>query len=144
MIQRCSRVPALIAANVESGGNGAVTGGTRLGDPVAIGASGSAENAYYMGYYGCKEAASVDVYKRQGVVLSVMTGLKGILGLPFFLARVMPQAFLYVPVWCLLLLWGIRRNGRLRIPALLMVLAFVAAGSACEVWLNPCFLGMAG
>lgn len=59
VIQRCSRVPALIAANVESGGNGAVTGGTRLGDPVAIGASGSAENAYYMGYYGCKEAASV-------------------------------------------------------------------------------------
>ncbi len=37
VIQRCSRVPALIAANVESGGNGAVTGGTRLGDPVAIG-----------------------------------------------------------------------------------------------------------
>ena len=78
-----------------------------------------------------------------GVVLSVMTGLKGILGLPFFLASVMPQAFLYVPVWCLLL-WGIRRNGRLRIPALLLVLAFVAAGSACEVWLNPFFLGMAG
>ena len=43
-----------------------------------------------------------------GVVLSVMTGLKGILGLPFFLASVMPQAFLYVPVWCLLLLWGIK------------------------------------
>lgn len=79
-----------------------------------------------------------------GVVLSVMTGQKGILGLPFFLASVMPQAFLYVPVWCLLLMWGIRRNGRLRIPALLLVLAFVAAGSACEVWLNPYFLTMTG
>ena len=79
-----------------------------------------------------------------GVVLSVMTGQKGILGLPFFLASVMPQAFLYVPVWCLLLMWGIRRNGRLRIPALLLVLAFVAAGSACEVWLNPYFLSMTG
>lgn len=79
-----------------------------------------------------------------GVVLSVMTGQKGIMGLPFFLASVMPQALFYVPVWCLLLLWGIRRNGRLRIPALLLVLAFVAAGSACEVWLNPYFLGPAG
>lgn len=79
-----------------------------------------------------------------GVVLSVMTGQKGILGLPFFLASVMPQAFLYVPVWCLLLMWGIRRNGRLRIPALLLVLAFVAAGSACEVWLNPFFMGLTG
>ena len=44
----------------------------------------------------------------------------------------------------LLLTWGIRRNGRLRIPALLLVLAFVAAGSACEVWLNPYFLSMTG
>lgn len=79
-----------------------------------------------------------------GVVLSVMTGQKGILGLPFFLASVTPQAFFYVPVWCLLLMWGIRRNGRLRIPALLLVLAFAAAGSACEVWLNPIFMGLTG
>lgn len=79
-----------------------------------------------------------------GVVLSVMTGQKGIMGLPFFLASVMPQALFYVPVWCLLLTWGLKRNGRLRIPALLLVAAFVAAGSACEVWLNPYFLGAAG
>ncbi len=59
MVQEYSKIPALIAANVESGGNGAVSGGVRIGDPVAIGASHNPENAYYMGYYGCKEAAAV-------------------------------------------------------------------------------------
>lgn len=57
--QKACKVPALIAANVESGGNGAVAGGTYIGDPVAIGASHNDENAYYMGYMGCKEAAAV-------------------------------------------------------------------------------------
>ena len=59
IIQKASKVPAVIAANIEAGGNGGVGGGTRLGDPVAIGATGNKENAYYMGYYGCKEAAAI-------------------------------------------------------------------------------------
>lgn len=58
-IQKYSKVPALIAANIESGGNGGVGGGVRIGDPVAIGATGDSSNAYAMGYYGCKEAAAV-------------------------------------------------------------------------------------
>lgn len=79
-----------------------------------------------------------------GVVISLMTGQKGIMGLPFFVASVMPQVLFYVPVWCLLLLWGLKRNGRLRFLALFLLLIFVAAGSACEVWLNPWFLGLMG
>lgn len=75
-----------------------------------------------------------------GVILSVMTGQKGLMGLPFFLVTMMPQALIYIPVWCMLLLWGIRRNGRLRLLALVLILALVAVGSACEVWLNPLFL----
>ncbi|MBP3888896.1 MAG: glycosyl hydrolase family 3 [Cellulosilyticum sp.] len=58
-IQNTSKVPALIAANVEGGGNGAVKGGTQVGNPVAIGATQNKENAYYLGYHGCKEAAAV-------------------------------------------------------------------------------------
>ena len=59
VIQNSSRIPALIAANIESGGNGGVTGGTHLGEPVAVGATQNPENAYYMAYYGCREAAAV-------------------------------------------------------------------------------------
>lgn len=58
-IQNSSRIPALIAANVEGGGNGAVSGGTRIGDEIAVAATGKSENAYALGYYGCKEAAAV-------------------------------------------------------------------------------------
>lgn len=58
-IQHNSKIPALIAANVEAGGNGAVLGGTKLGEGIAVAATGKLENAYYMGYYGCKEAAAV-------------------------------------------------------------------------------------
>lgn len=53
------KIPALIAANIEGGGNGGVDGGTKIGDGIAIAATENKENAYYMGYYGCKEAASI-------------------------------------------------------------------------------------
>ena len=59
IIQKASKIPALIAANVEGGGNGAMSGGTKIGDGIAISATQNPENAYYLGYYGCKEAAAV-------------------------------------------------------------------------------------
>ena len=58
-IQRTSKIPALIAANVEAGGNGAVSGGTKLGEGIACGATGDPQSAYYMGKYGCREAAAI-------------------------------------------------------------------------------------
>ena len=58
-IQRASKIPALIAANVEAGGNGAVSGGTKLGEGIACGATNDPESAYYMGKYGCREAAAI-------------------------------------------------------------------------------------
>ncbi|MGN1307862.1 MAG: glycoside hydrolase family 3 protein [Faecousia sp.] len=58
-IQQSSKIPALIAANVEAGGNGAVSGGTKIGEEIAIAATQDPKNAYYLGYYGCKEAAAV-------------------------------------------------------------------------------------
>ena len=58
-IQRTSKIPALIAANVEAGGNGAVSGGTKLGEGIACGATNDPQSAYAMGYFGCKEAAAI-------------------------------------------------------------------------------------
>jgi len=58
-IQKASKIPALIAANVEAGGNGAVSGGTKIGESIACGATGDADSAYYMGKYGCREAAAI-------------------------------------------------------------------------------------
>ncbi|MBC5995408.1 glycosyl hydrolase family 3 [Romboutsia ilealis] len=59
VIQENSKVPALIAANIEAGGDGGVGGGTHIGHHVTIGATQDKENAYKLGYYGCKEAAAI-------------------------------------------------------------------------------------
>lgn len=55
VIQENSKIPALIAANIEAGGDGGVGGGTHFGHHVTIGATQDKENAYKLGYYGCKE-----------------------------------------------------------------------------------------
>ena len=59
VIQENSKIPALIAANIEAGGDGGVGGGTHFGYHVTIGATQDKENAYKLGYYGCKEAAAI-------------------------------------------------------------------------------------
>lgn len=59
IIQNTSKIPALIAANIEAGGNGGIKGGTHVGDPVAIGATQDPKNAYLMANVGCKEAAAI-------------------------------------------------------------------------------------
>ena len=59
VIQENSKIPALIAANIEAGGDSGVGGGTHFGHHVTIGATQDKENAYKLGYYGCKEAAAI-------------------------------------------------------------------------------------
>lgn len=58
-IQNASKIPSLIAANVEAGGNGAASGDTKLGEGIACAATDDPQSAYYMGLYGCREAAAV-------------------------------------------------------------------------------------
>lgn len=58
-IQEAGDIPALIAANVEAGGNGAVSGGTKIGEAIACAATSDPESAYDMAYCGCREAAAV-------------------------------------------------------------------------------------
>ncbi|MFT4106078.1 MAG: stage II sporulation protein M [Lacrimispora sp.] len=75
-----------------------------------------------------------------GFILSVITIQKGLMGLPVFLMSMMPQGLLYIPLWGILLFWGMQKERRFRIPAFLLLLALAALGSACEAWLNPVFL----
>lgn len=77
-----------------------------------------------------------------GFVLSVITIQKGLMGLPVFLMTVIPQGLCYLPLWCILLFWGMQKERRFRIPAFLLLLCLAALGSACEAWINPFFLKM--
>lgn len=59
ILQRRSKVPMLIAANTEAGGNGACTDGTYVGWEVKIGATGDAIWAYEMGRVSGVEASAI-------------------------------------------------------------------------------------
>ncbi|MDQ0223575.1 glycoside hydrolase family 3 protein [Streptococcus moroccensis] len=58
-IQKMAKIPLLLAANIESGGDGICFEGTSFGKPMVIAATNDSKNAYRMGYVACKEGASV-------------------------------------------------------------------------------------
>ena len=59
ILQENSKIPMLIAANTEAGGNGACTDGTEVGLEVKIGATNDAKYAYEMGRVSGVEAAAI-------------------------------------------------------------------------------------
>lgn len=59
ILQTKSKIPLLIAANTEAGGDGAVTDGTKVGDEVKIAATNDSSLAYKMGQISGKEASAV-------------------------------------------------------------------------------------
>ncbi len=60
-IQETTKIPCLIAANTESGGNGACRGGTEVGNGTKIGSTHNPELAYQMGYISALEAKQIGV-----------------------------------------------------------------------------------
>ncbi|KHL97082.1 beta-hexosaminidase [Paenibacillus sp. IHB B 3415] len=58
-LQRSARIPLLIAANLEAGGQGITTDGTKIGSNMAIAATGSNDLAYQLGKICALEGGSV-------------------------------------------------------------------------------------
>ena len=58
-LQKCSKVPMLFGANLESGGNGIAADGTYYARPMSVAASDNPENAYNLGAVAGREAAAV-------------------------------------------------------------------------------------
>lgn len=58
-IQSMAKIPLLLAANTEAGGNGLALEGTSFGAPMAVAATGDPEDAYRMGYTACAEGAAL-------------------------------------------------------------------------------------
>lgn len=59
LYQKYSKVPLLICANLEAGGSGGCLGGTRVGDPIKLAATGNPEYAYQQGFIGATEGSAV-------------------------------------------------------------------------------------
>lgn len=60
-LQQKSEVPLLVAANLETGGCGAIREGTLFANPMGCAATGDKENGYRLGKISCSEAAAVGV-----------------------------------------------------------------------------------
>jgi beta-N-acetylhexosaminidase len=60
-LQESSKIPMLISANLEAGGNGAVNEGTLFAMPEGCSATGDTVNGYRLGKICAREAASVGV-----------------------------------------------------------------------------------
>lgn len=58
-LQRSARIPLLIAANLEAGGQGITKDGTKIGSNMAIAATGSSDLAYQLGKICAVEGGSV-------------------------------------------------------------------------------------
>ncbi|MDO4666499.1 MAG: glycoside hydrolase family 3 N-terminal domain-containing protein [Streptococcus sp.] len=59
ILQTKSKIPLLIAANTEAGGDGAVTDGTKVGDEIKVAATNDIRFAYEMGKIAGIEASAV-------------------------------------------------------------------------------------
>lgn len=57
--QEASKIPLLLAANLESGGNGLVVEGTSMGNNMTVAATNKEEMAYKMGVISAREARAV-------------------------------------------------------------------------------------
>lgn len=58
-LQENSKIPLLLAANLEAGGVGVASDGTDFGKPMQIAATDDEEEAYHLGYISCMEGAAV-------------------------------------------------------------------------------------
>lgn len=58
-IQELAKIPLLLAANTEAGGDGLALEGTSFGKPMAVAATNDPENGYRMGLVACREGAAL-------------------------------------------------------------------------------------
>lgn len=76
------------------------------------------------------------------VTISVITVQKGLFGILFYLASILPQWLFYIPVFLVLALWAEKNSRVIRIRALLILLFLVLVGAAAEVYINPYIIGI--
>ncbi len=74
-----------------------------------------------------------------GLLVSVLTLERGLLGLPIFLLGVFPQWLCYLPVWVFMATRADEGLDRLRIRTWIFLTVFAGAGIFLEAYINPLF-----
>ena len=74
-----------------------------------------------------------------GLLVSVLTLERGLLGLPLFLLGVFPQWLCYLPVWVFMATRAGEGLDRLRMRAWIFLAVLAGAGIFLEAYINPLF-----
>lgn len=72
-----------------------------------------------------------------GIVLTILTCQKGLLGLPYYVVTIFPQCIVYLAVWYVLAMWACERSHKLRPASVLGLLVLVLVGILLEWFVNP-------
>lgn len=75
-----------------------------------------------------------------GVILTVFTCQKGVLGILWYLASLFPHFLIYIPVWCVLARWAGERSKKPRVLALGALFLLILTGALMESIINPLLL----
>lgn len=75
-----------------------------------------------------------------GLVLSVTTFQKGMMGLPSYLLTLFPQILIYLPIWMFLASWAGEKSGKIRFLPLAGLLILTVGGAVLETYFNPYFI----
>lgn len=70
-LQQHSKIPLILCANVETGGDGIATDGTCYGQQMQVAATGDIENAYALGSIAAKEGAAVGLNLALGPICDI-------------------------------------------------------------------------
>lgn len=75
-----------------------------------------------------------------GLVLSVTTFQRGMMGLPCYLLTLFPQILIYLPIWICLASWAGEKSGKIRVLPLAGLMALAFGGAVLETYMNPYFI----
>lgn len=75
-----------------------------------------------------------------GMILSLTTCQKGLMGLPCYLATLLPHFLIYIPVWIILAVWAGDRTSKIRILPMIGLILLTSLGAFLEAYINPYFL----
>lgn len=86
-----------------------------------------------VGFYGLAAVTGGGI----GVVLSVITMQKGLMGLVFYLGTIFPHGMCYIPIGLILASWAGEERHQIRVPATLLLALLLVVGTVAEAWLSP-------
>lgn len=87
---------------------------------------------YFLSFYGGLSGS---------IILSMITCQKGLMGLPCYLATLLPHYLFYLLIWFILAGWASKQKHQVRISAVFGIALLLMMGICMETMVNPVIMG---